>query len=178
MIRLKKCRNCNQELPLSSFTSTMAKYCKNCRYIVLLEKKHQATVRRLERTKNIKQKKKTVIKISDLKQKAQKVFNKWIRERDKDDGCISCDSKTASGYDAGHFWPMGSKGALRYNEDNTHKQCRNCNKWKSGNLLEYRVRLIKKIGVERVNWLEEHRNDIKKWNREELEEIVRKYTLP
>ena len=44
--------------------------------------------------------------------------------------------------------------ALRYHHDNIHLQCEPCNTAKSGNQLEYRIRLIKKIGVERVEWLE------------------------
>lgn len=48
----------------------------------------------------------------------------------------------------------GAMAALRYHHDNIHLQCEPCNTAKSGNQLEYRIRLIKKIGVERVEWLE------------------------
>jgi hypothetical protein len=45
----------------------------------------------------------------------------------------------------------------------------------SGNQIEYRKRLIKKIGVERVEWLEENGNQVKKWTIEELKELIKKY---
>lgn len=176
-MKLKTCKHCKLDLPLASFTSTQAKYCKKCKYIVALQKKHESTLRQLERTKNKKQKNKGVIRVSDLKKQAQKVFNKWIRERDKQNGCISCGNTNASSYEAGHFLAQGSTGALRYHEDNVHKQCYSCNHFKHANLIEYRINLLAKIGKQRVEWLEEHRKDIKKWQREELNEIIERYKL-
>lgn len=38
--------------------------------------------------------------------------------------------------------------------DNCHKQCAPCNTHLSGNLVLYRVNLINKIGLDRVEWLE------------------------
>ena len=170
----KHCPKCNQDLPKSSFTSTRAKYCNPCKKIHQLELQHKRTLKQLERTKNKKRKKKTVIKISDLKKQVQRVFNKWIRQRDKDLPCISCGGNCGK-WDAGHFIAQGSSGVLRYHPDNCHKQGVGCNRFKHGNLLEYRINLIKKIGEDRVKWLEDHRNDVKKWTREELEELLAKY---
>ena len=175
-IKTKNCKRCNGNLPLDSFTSTKARYCKQCHRLDALDKQHKRTLKQLERTKSSKQKKKTVIKISDLKKKVQRVFNKWIRTRDEELPCISCQGICGK-WDAGHFHAMGSTGALRYNEDNCHKQGAGCNKFKHGNLLEYRINLIKKIGQERVDWLEEHRNDVKKWQRDELEALLTRYKL-
>ena len=45
----------------------------------------------------------------------------------------------------------------------------NCNK--SGNLLEYRIGLIDKIGVDRVELLEERRKESKNWSIPELIEL-------
>jgi len=77
-IKTKNCKRCNGNLPLDSFTSTKARYCKQCHRLDALDKQHKRTLKQLERTKSSKQKKKTVIKISDLKKKVQRVFNKWI----------------------------------------------------------------------------------------------------
>lgn len=89
--------------------------------------------------------------------KAQAMFNAYIRQRDVDLGCISC-NKPASWqgqWAAGHYRTVGAHPELRFNEDNVHKQCnRDCNSAKSGNVLEYRIRLIKKIGIDRVEFLE------------------------
>lgn len=80
-------------------------------------------------------------------------FNKFIRLRDREDGCISCDTKEGQMH-AGHYLPKGSNGNLRWDESNCHKQCATCNNHLSGNLIQYRVRLIKKIGLELVELLE------------------------
>jgi hypothetical protein len=42
----------------------------------------------------------------------------------------------------------------------------------SGNQLEYRKRLIPKIGLERVEWLENNAHITKKYSNEELIEII------
>jgi len=174
--KTKQCRLCNENLPISSFTSTRAKYCNNCLIIRKLEQQKAMQQRAFERMKNKKQKKQTVIRISDLKKEVQRIFNKWIRERDKDIPCISC-GKHSDKVDAGHFIAQGSSGYLRYHEGNVHKQCKSCNRFKHGNLLEYRINLVKKIGQENVEWLENHRNKTKKWTREELNEIKTRYKL-
>ena len=120
--------------------------------------------------------KRVVVKsIPQLKKSVQRVFNKYIRERDKFKPCISCGVTSQDNWQAGHFWAMGPNGALRYNEDNCHKQCVSCNTFKSGNLLEYRLGLIRRIGIDRVNALDELRHDIHKFTREELEELLQEY---
>lgn len=123
--------------------------------------------------KELKVRAKVVVSLSELKRNAQKYFNAYIRQRDKEFGCISCTKE--SGDHAGHYVAQGSSGALRFNEDNVNGQGRNCNVWKRGNLIEYRLALVKKIGVKRVECLEDHRHDLKKWSREELEAIISKY---
>ena len=108
--------------------------------------------------KDIKKKHKT--KGSYL-QDLQKIVNEFIRERDKNQPCISCDAKAGTyKLTAGHFWPT-TYGILRFNEDNIHSQCwYNCNKNRHGNVGEYRIRLIKKIGVERVKELDDTRQEV------------------
>jgi len=101
---------------------------------------------------------------------AQTAFNAYIRERDKDEPCISCGRFHAGKYDAGHYRSTKAASHLRYCEDNVWKQCRPCNGPLSGNLLEYRIRLIQKIGFARVESLEND-NRIYKWTIEELKEI-------
>ena len=124
--------------------------------------------------------------LKDLKEKtldrkyylklAQTTFNTYIRLRDKDEGCVSCGTRANVKYDAGHFWNVGNNPAVRFDEDNNFKQCsKNCNTSLSGNLLEYRERLIAKIGQERFDALNERRNHVKKWTIEELKEIIQTY---
>lgn len=114
--------------------------------------------------------------LSHWHSKAQAVFNEYIRLRDKDEPCISCGTEDAPQWCAGHYRSRGAAGHLRYNEQNVHKQCNHhCNQKLSGNIENYRVGLIKKIGVKAVEALENN-NATKKWTREEIEEIRKKYS--
>lgn len=85
---------------------------------------------------------------------AQAAFNGYIRERDSDLPCISCNRFHTGSYDAGHYRSVGSMPALRFVEDNCHKQCVPCNQHKAGNVVEYRIGLVNRIGAERVAILE------------------------
>ena len=106
---------------------------------------------------------------------AEQVFNRWVREeRDKDDLCISC-GKHHEDYDAGHYVPQGSSSFLRFHEWNVNKEGKGCNSFDKFHLVGYRKNLIKKIGLENVEWLEENRHIVKKWSRTELEEIINRY---
>ncbi len=86
-----------------------------------------------------------------LKEKAQIVFNAWIRRRDAGQPCIACGEFKQ--LQAGHFYSAGKFNHLRFNEDNAHGECLPCNYFLSGNLLPYRENLIKKIGQERFDTL-------------------------
>ena len=85
---------------------------------------------------------------------AQREFNRYIRERDRNLPCISCGRFHLGSYDAGHYRSIGAAPQLRFDEDNCHKQCVPCNQHKSGNAIEFRRNLLRKIGHERVERLE------------------------
>jgi hypothetical protein len=90
---------------------------------------------------------------------AQAAFNSYIRERDFDQTCISCDTPPSAQrhggqWDAGHYRSVGSAPHLRFNESNCFKQCVRCNRYLSGNHSEYRARLIKRIGLDAVTVVE------------------------
>jgi len=112
--------------------------------------------------------------IPTLTKKAQTSFNRFIRKRDEALGCISCGIKTGQMH-AGHYRTVGHGGnSLRFNELNCHKQCAQCNSFKSGNIREYRISLIKKIGVDEVDKLEAAVKPVK-YSAEELKEIKATY---
>jgi hypothetical protein len=92
---------------------------------------------------------------SDWLKEAQAAFNAWIRERDAALPCISCGRFHQGAYDAGHYRSVGAQPALRFHEDNCHKQCVPCNQHKAGNVVEYRLGLIARIGAERLAFLEQ-----------------------
>lgn len=171
---LRTCKHCELELPKTAFTSTRARICKNCVIIRKMEQQKASRQRQIDKLTKKKQNTKGVIRISDLKKKAQRVFNAWIRNRDKDEPCLACGNRSDK-MDASHYIAQGSSGFLRYNEDNVHNTCYSCNRFKHGNLVLYRINLVKKIGQERVRYLEDNVHTVHKFTREELEEIITKY---
>lgn len=121
--------------------------------------------------REIARRKRELKPISHWLNETQKVFNEYIRLRDQREPCISCGKLDAPEWCAGHYRSRGAASQLRFNEDNVHKQCnKNCNLELSGNIAEYRPRLVAKIGLARVEALEND-NSTKKWTREELDEL-------
>jgi len=106
---------------------------------------------------------------------AQTQFNRYIRLRDEKEPCISCGQSSGAKINAGHYLSTGARPELRFEPLNCHKQCEKCNSWLSGNAVMYRKRLIDKIGIEKVEWLEGP-HDPKKYTIDELKEIKRVYT--
>lgn len=113
--------------------------------------------------------------VGKLLGKLQSVFNKYIRLRDENLGCISCGSYNE--IQAGHFYNVGHYSWLRFDEDNVHSQCKRCNYFLRGNLLPYRVNLIKKIGTVPFERLEirSQLRQVKKYGRFELEQLIKYY---
>lgn len=105
---------------------------------------------------------------------AQKAFNAFIRERDKSKPCVSCGRMHEGQWHAGHYRTTGAHPELRFHEDNCHKQCSVCNNHKSGNIADYRIELVKRIGLHRIEWLEGYHAP-QKYACEELKEIELKY---
>lgn len=126
------------------------------------------TKRQLEEIKTIPQ----------LKKEAQREFNRFIRQRDRAAGrlCISSnrvlcwESGAGHGVDAGHYRSTGAADHLRFNEDNCHAQSVHDNRDKAGNAVQYRINLISRIGIERVEALECNNTPVK-WTREGLRQI-------
>jgi len=105
---------------------------------------------------------------------AQAAFNAYIRLRDDSDPCISCQRHHNGQYHAGHYRSVGAHPELRFEEFNNNKQCAPCNNHLSGNITDYRINLIKKIGLEKVEWIE-GKHEPKKYTCAELKEIELKY---
>lgn len=132
-----------------------------------------------------------------LIKKADKVFSRWIRDRDTVDGlyiqteeglsipcgyCFTCEKVTPvegkETGDAGHFIKRGCK-TLRYDETNVNLQCRRCNHYLSGNDGRYAVKLDIVYGkgtAERLHKIEDaYKRDGYKYTREELEALIKNY---
>jgi len=118
--------------------------------------------------KQLKEKLKTK---SDYLKELQTVFNTYIRLRDEAKGCISCGvDLRGRKFDAGHYRSVGGNPQLRFHEDNVHGQCVYCNRHQHGNIVEYRLRLIKRIGIDKVDYLETE-NEAKQYSIPELIEM-------
>lgn len=121
-------------------------------------------------------------KLETYSQKVNKVkviFQKWIRERDKNEPCISCGTTKASMWHASHFKKAETFSGVIFHELNVWRSCSKCNIFLNGNELKYRENLVKKIGVEQVEALEQFANETrtKKWTIEELQLIKNKYKI-
>ena len=118
--------------------------------------------------------KKDLMTVQDYVKIAQQIVNKYIRIRDKDELCISC-QKTPIKKNAGHFHNANNHWSVRFDERNIHLQCEHCNTYLSGNLLKYRENLIQKIGIKEFEDLEQKANETRKFTIEELKEIIEEY---
>ena len=109
---------------------------------------------------------------SDYLRELQTLVNKFVRLRDINEPCISCGTtKQDIVYHAGHFHSIKAYPSIRFDLDNIWKQCgNNCNVHLSGNLLNYREGLIKRIGMKRFNALEERKNVPLKLTIEEIKQ--------
>ena len=120
-----------------------------------------------------------LITIPKLTTKAQTIFNRYIRQRDSEDGyftCISCGQvKAIDLMDAGHYVPVKGSSALRFDEYNVNGECKSCNGFDQFHLIGYRRNLIDKVGERKVIELEQQHRLIKKWSRYELQAIIEYY---
>lgn len=119
---------------------------------------------------------------------AQTAFNAYIRERDRLAGyaCISSGRAldwNGNAVDAGHYRSTGAAPHLRFDENNCHAQSKHDNRYLSGNVAEYRLGLIQRIGLAAVEALEadqaprrytiEHLQAIKALYRQKLRDLKR-----
>ena len=118
---------------------------------------------------------------ADHLREAQAAVNEYVRLRDAHLPCISCDSMpndndlmTGSRWDAGHYRSVGACPELRFEPLNIHRQCVKCNRNLSGNAVEYRIRLVRRIGAETVAWLEGP-HEPRKYTVEEIKTIKAEY---
>lgn len=162
-----RCKNCKEKFEPVRFNQ---KYCfkDECIRVFVEEAKSKAWKKT---KKNMQENLET---IQDLVKATQIVFNKYIRLRDKDELCISCKQKPKKS-NAGHYYNANNHWNVRFNEDNVHLQCEHCNTFLSGNLINYRENLLKKIGEGKFQLLEAEANKTRKFTKEELKEIIETY---
>ena len=152
-IRQRSCAICKSKF--TPFDSMRDKWCSvECGAalalkLVALKKAKEERAERADRKKKLGEFK----PLSYWENIAEKHCNAYIRARDPD-VCISCGVTNSSAWQAGHYISVGANATLRYNEDNIHKQCVQCNMHKGSNATMYRIGIESKIGTEKLAWLE------------------------
>ena len=176
-LKQKTCKSCRQK-----FTPTrpMQSACSTACAIAIAERKRekQAQQEEARKRRETRQQLESMKGIPELIREADKAFCAFIRARDAGKPCICC-GRSSSGWsrggdwDAGHYRSRGAASHLRYHEDNCHSQLKQCNR-RAFDVASYRANLIGRIGLERVETLEND-NAPHKWTRDELIAIRRHY---
>ncbi len=150
----RKCGHCKEYKPSSLPTS----YARGAQWFCSTEcviNQGRLNLKNLEKKSNRKAKRE--LNESDRTwhvKRTQSKCNERVRLRDAGKPCISCGAENYK-ITAGHYKTAGGNPELRFNTKNIHGQCwYNCNKMKSGNIAEYRPRLVERYGVELVEYLE------------------------
>lgn len=170
-IRQKRCKICREYFtPRSSFAKACGPVC--AQEYVRLEKAKKDRQERQKGLQALKTKR-------DYIKEAQIAFNAYIRARDAGKPCICCGvslqaEAIGGGYDCGHYRSVGSAPHLRFHEDNAHAQTKRCNRYGAGRAVDYRIGLIARIGLSRVESLEAD-NSSPRWTIDDLRAIRDKY---
>jgi len=171
MPKQPKCKICKEEY--KKFNSTQKACSVKCALKLVSADNRKKKKKEDKEYRKITRERKQALKTKpQLTKLAQPNFNKFIRLRDYEEGCISCDRTKeevesqdmplhGTWWDCGHFISVGANSTLRFEEFNAHKQCKSCNggsgKYANKNATvakQYRINLIEKIGLEKVEWLE------------------------
>lgn len=157
----KKCRICPEKFIPRSTTQTV---CSPKCAIQLANQLSEHNRRRQEKLQRdeLRIRRERLKTHAEWLKEAQTAFNRYIRWRDFGKECASCGGVlisnsnyiTGSAVDASHYRSRGAASHLRFNVFNVHAACTRCNRQLSGNAVEFRIRLINRIGLERVERLE------------------------
>ncbi len=164
----RKCANPECRHPFEKRSMTHVACSPDCALIV-----GRLVQAKIERKKD-RVRKDDIQPVKVLLKRAEKAVNRYVRLRDRFDGCISCNkpSHWDGVWHASHFKSVGSNSVLRYNLLNINKSCNECNFFMAGNIVEYEKKLILKIGTDRVDWLK-CQNGVRRYDAEYLIRLTR-----
>lgn len=170
-MKLKKCKNCGEQFKQFNSLCVCCEVDCAIAYAATHTKKEVAKEKR-SALKAFNDSDKNV-----LKRKAIQVFNAYIRKRDEKLPCVSCGCEVKKNMaHASHFKPANTYSYLRFDESNVHKSCSRCNLFLSGNLDQYRIRIVERIGQIELDRLDKP-NQVKNWTIEEYADIIATYKL-
>lgn len=178
--KARKCANraCRKEfMPFNTLQVVCSTACALAKAQVETTKK-EAEAAKKQRAKRREAKERLKTR-SDHIGEAQQAFNAFIRERDRAAGypCISSGRQldwSGNAVDAGHYRSIGAAPHLRFDETNCHAQSKQDNRYLSGNAVDYRINLVKRIGLDAVLALEADQTP-RHYKIEDLIEIKKKY---
>ncbi|MDY0650411.1 recombination protein NinG, partial [Pasteurella multocida] len=158
----RKCKICGEKFQTNFFN---VQWCspecgvKLARQRLEKEKEKAAKKREKEEKKRIEETKERMKTTTTLLSETQSAVNKYIRLRDRNKSCISCGKSLVAeqlggGFDAGHYRSRGSAPHLRFYTLNIHGQCKKCNHHLGGNYHQFRIGLIERLGIEKVEQIE------------------------
>lgn len=110
--------------------------------------------------------------LKSLRKKAWKVFSEYIRKRDKG-RCICCGKR--SHWKLTHASHFIHSSSLDFSEIGINASCPRCNTFLHGNLAFYSNNLVKIYGEEVLDYLIRESKKVRKYSREDLEDIIKKY---
>lgn len=170
LIKEKRCKICrNKFVPRDTIQSV-------CSYDCALEKLKRDKNRKAKEWKKRRAEMKEELRTrSFYVRQLQTLVNRYVRNRDNGRKCISCEhvlNSDVKKFDAGHFYSAGHYPELRFNLDNIHGQCVECNQFRGGNLHEYRIRIIERIGQERFEQLESEKNKPSDLSKNDLKGLI------
>lgn len=174
-LKPKTCKICREEyMPRGAMQQVCSYDC-----VVELNRAKQRAAAEKEAKRDRARRKEALKTVSDWKKECQKAFNAYIRARDYGKVCISCnrhisDIEALRGHnvDCGHYRSVGAASHLRFNTYNAHSQCVQCNRDYSGNVVDYRINLIRRIGQDKVDRLESD-NEPRKFSIDYLRRLKR-----
>lgn len=171
--RPKKCRVCTETYTPSKPLQVVCSPSCALLHAAKKRERERKALDQIER-KAIRAAKERVKKRSAYMKEAQAAFNAWVRERDADQSCISCGRHHQGQWHAGHYRTVAGSPELRFEPLNVWKQCAPCNNHKSGDIVNYRLELVRRIGAEQVAWLEGP-HEPKRYSIDDLKQIKAKY---
>ena len=176
--KTRRCSICRQKCDTSSaIISHLKAFCSyDCLTTYTRSKTAQKLIQKAQ-AQSLAERKEKLKTRSEWMTEAQAAFNAYIRVRDSNKCCISSgrplvDSSVGGGYDAGHYRSRGAAGHLRFHLLNCWGQSKHDNRYLSGNISEYRVGLINRIGLQSVEKLEAD-NSTRSFDIEYLKRIKR-----
>lgn len=175
--RPRKCKWCKESFTPERSGQKTHKHCEEPFALKVAEK--LGAMRQKAERAQIRARRKALETIPELIAVADRAFMAWVRERDRQAGlpCISSGKPldwSGNQVDAGHYRSRGAASHLRYDPRNCHAQSKYENRHRAGNAVEYRIRLIQRIGLADVEDLEGD-NEPHHWTRYELREIAATY---